>query len=139
MDVRETEEDILADLHELGDPVLQYGYLVACAGDAEPYPESLRDDEHLVRECQVKTWIDVRLLDDGTVRLVGDSESIAIRGALALLEELFDGRRPKELVGYTCGLLVDEAFARHFTKIQLRGLEAVVDRIAGGTTPRKER
>ena len=72
MDVRETEEDILADLHELDDPVLQYAYLVACAGEAEPYPDSLRDDEHLVRECQVKTWIDARHHADGAVRLVGE-------------------------------------------------------------------
>ena len=134
MDVRETEEDILADLHELDDPVLQYAYLVACAGDAEPYPDSLRDDEHLVRECQVKTWIDARHHADGAVRLVGDSESIAIRGALALLEELFDGRRPEELAGYPCGLLDDEAFARHFTKTQLRGLEAIVRKMIGRQT-----
>ena len=134
MDVRETEEDILADLHELDDPVLQYAYLVACAGDAEPYPDSLRDDGHLVRECQVKTWIDARRHADGTVRLIGDSESIAIRGALALLEELFDGRRSEELAGYPCGLLDDEAFARHFTKTQLRGLEAIVRKIIGRQT-----
>ena len=49
MDVRETEEDILADLHELDDPVLQYAYLVACAGDAEPYPDSLRQPEIIIR------------------------------------------------------------------------------------------
>lgn len=128
MDVRATEADILADLHELADPVLQYGYLVACAGEAAPYPDELRDEAHLVRECQARTWADARI-DDGVVRFRGDSESLAVRGGLALIEELLDNRRAEEVAGYECGLLADASFARHFTKAQLRGLEAVVRRV----------
>ena len=92
MDMRSVENDILADLHELDDPVLQYGYLAGCAGEAAAFPEHLRDDAHLVRECQARTWIPVEHDGEGRAAVLGDSESIAVQGALALIEEVYNGR-----------------------------------------------
>ena len=121
MDMRSVENDILADLHELDDPVLQYGYLAGCAGEAAAFPEHLRDDAHLVRECQARTWIPVE--HDGEGRA-------AVLGALALIEEVYNGRTAIERAAHVCLLLDDPAFARHFTKLQMKGLGAAVALIA---------
>ena len=100
--MRSVENDILADLHELDDPVLQYGYLAGCAGEAAAFPEHLRDD----------------------------AQSIAVQGALALIEEVYNGRTAIERAAHVCLLLDDPAFARHFTKLQMKGLGAAVALIA---------
>lgn len=130
MDMRSVEDDILADLHELDDPVLQYGYLAGCAGEAAAFPEHLRDDAHLVRECQARTWIPVEHDGEGRAAVLGDSESIAVQGALALIEEVYNGRTAIERAAHVCLLLDDPAFARHFTKLQMKGLGAAVALIA---------
>lgn len=60
----------------------------------------------------------------------GDSDSLIVKGGLAILEELYDGRSRQEADGYQCGLLRDETFARYFTPEQIKGLSAVL-RIIG--------
>lgn len=129
-DMDTVEEGILADLRDLDDPLLQYAYLVECGRDLPVLPEGLRTDANLVPECQVRTWLAVQ---DGPAgrRVQGDSESLAVRGALALVKELCDGRRPEEVAAHTWRLLGDGAFARHYTKTQIEGLKAAIRRVAG--------
>ncbi len=124
MKLEELEEDILNDLRELDDPISQYTYLIACAEELLPYPEEYRCDDCLIRECQVKTWVYLGW-KDGLCSFLADSESLIVRGALALLQELYSGRDREELAAYHCALLDNELFNRHFTREQLKGLKYI--------------
>ena len=128
MTMRETEADILKDLEELGDTISQYSFLTTCAGECRPFDEAMRTEEYLVRECQMKTWLLVHARD-GIIHFSADSESLIVKGALALLQEIFDGRSIEELQGYQCALLNSNLFTRHFTRDQLTGVRAVIDRL----------
>ena len=128
MSMQETEADILSDLSELGDAISQYTYLVECASEKREYPETWRKREYLVPECQVHTWLHVEW-KDGRSRFDSDSESLIICGALALLQEIYDGRLPEELQSYQCRLLETENFTRHFTANQLTGLHEIMERL----------
>ena len=121
MDMEQTQADILNDLHELGDSISQYSYLIDCARECAPFDESLHEDENLVRDCAVSTWIKVERRD-GKAVLVGDSESLIVRGAIALLEEIFNGRSAEEVAHFEFRLLDDEMFKKHFSPKQRIGL-----------------
>lgn len=125
MDMEQTQADILQDLHELDDPSSQYSYLIECAKECVSFDESLHDEENLVRDCAVNTWIKVEH-QKGRAVLVGDSESLIVRGAIALLEEIFNGRSAAEVAAFECTLLDDEMFTRHFSPKQRRGLASAI-------------
>ncbi|MBP2656025.1 MAG: SufE protein involved in Fe-S center assembly [Firmicutes bacterium] len=125
------EEDILQDLKELADLISQYTYLIECAGEAVTYPPEYLTDEYLVPECQAKTWIYVKK-EQGRVFLFAESESLLVKGALALLQEIYYGRSEAEVRHYTCGLLRYEGFYKHFTQEQLRGLKYIFKQIGHG-------
>ena len=125
MTMQELETDMLNDLKELGDAISQYSFLIACAGEVPAFPEELRTDENLVRECQVKTWMYVTAEND-KVSFQMDSEALIVKGALSLLQELYNGRSLEEVRGFTCTLPEHEDFSRHFNAEQLKGVKAII-------------
>lgn len=131
--MEELEAEIRADLDELSDPFSQFTYLAECGKELPECPERFRAEEYRIPECQVKTWAAAEQTD-GVLHFYAWSESMVVRGALDLIEEIYDGRKPEEIRQYSCGLLDDEDFRRHFTPAQRRGLKGILDRIsrAGG-------
>ena len=129
MTMKELEQDIMNDLMELGDTISQYTFLIACAGEVPPFPEELKNDDHLVRECQVNTWINVMVNDD-RVLFQMDSEALIIKGALSLLCELYNERSLEEVRGFHCTLTEYEEFTKHFNKEQLEGVKAIIEKLA---------
>ncbi len=128
MKIAETEKDILNDLRELEDTISQYTFLIGCAGECLPFPEEYRTDEYLIRECLVKTWVYAGWEDERCVFLA-DSESLIVKGALSLLQELYAGRSRMEIAGYHCGLLDEEIFCQHFTGEQIAGLRVILKKL----------
>ncbi len=126
--IKQTEAEIIQELLDLSDPIDQYTYLIHCAAGAAVYPEAYRTDAHLIRECQVKTWLYAGWENEKSF-FFGDSESLIVKGALSLFEELFCGRTKEALAVYRCGLLEEEAFVQHFSKEQLAGLSAIVENL----------
>lgn len=128
MTMQELEQDILTDLKELGDAISQYTFLIACAGECPPFPEAAKDEAHLVRECQVNTWIIIDAKDD-KVSLQIESEALIVKGALSLLAELYNGRSLEEVRTFHCSLPENEDFSRHFNHEQLEGVRAIIRKL----------
>lgn len=122
----EIEQDILNDLIELGDISSQFTYLIGCAHDCEPMPEQYYTEQYLVRECQVNTWLYAEWKDDISI-FWADSESLIVKGALSLLQEIFTRRSKQDMLKYKCTLLDQKVFNQHFTREQLVVLRAVVN------------
>jgi len=129
--MEEIENDIINDLTELDDAISRYTYLTGCAVDCAPLPEAYRHEEYLIPECQVRTWAAIAW-EDGTCRLYADSESLIVRGALALLQEIYEGRTSTEVREYQCHLLEHELFSDPFTAEQRKGLTAILKKLAEG-------
>lgn len=129
MTMQELETDILNDLKELGDTISQYSFLIACAGEVPPFPEEKKTEENLVRECQVNTWMYITIIDD-KVSFEMDSEALIVKGALSLLQELYSGRTLEEVRSFTCTLPDHEDFSRHFNAEQLKGVRAILEKLA---------
>lgn len=123
------EESILQDLRRLDDPMLQCSYLIECGRALPLMDEELKTDENLVRECEVRTWFAVQALPDGSRRLAADSESLIVRGALALVAEVLEAGNPKEWASHEWRLLSEPDFARNLTATQQRGLASVLSRL----------
>lgn len=125
MTMAETQADVLRDLRGLGDDMSCYAYLMGCAREERGYPEELRTERHRIKDCQGLTWAAARW-DGDIFSFRGDSDSLIVKGGLAILEELYDGRSRQEVNEYQCRLLRDGTFTRYFTPEQLRGLNAVL-------------
>lgn len=119
------QQSILDDLRQLGEPLSQMEYLLACARAYPGIPAQARREENLVPSCQARTWV-TTCWEKDILRMTGDSESFLVKGALALLCELYDGRSREEIASFRCTLLEDDAFRTRFTQEQQKGLRSII-------------
>ena len=128
MSMQNLEQDILNDLEQLHDPMDQYSFLVACAGECLSYPEDYRNDQFFIRECQVNTWVYTDMVDEGCV-FFADSESLIVKGILALMQEIYFGRSPEEIRKHELKLLQSPVICSHLNPEQWKGLHAIAVRL----------
>lgn len=71
----------------------------------------------------------ITIWDSGLLRMQADSESFLVKGALALLCEVYNCRRREEIQAFTCHLLEDPGFSGRLTGEQRKGLASILERL----------
>ena len=92
--------DLESRLASLPDRTLRYHYIIQLGRQLPPMPPELKTRETQVRGCMSPAWL-VAGLDDGDPPLfafVGDSESEIVKGLVAILAGLLNGRRPEAVL-----------------------------------------
>jgi cysteine desulfuration protein SufE len=124
------QEQIVAEMEELGDTLEKYEYLVS-RGRAHAAPDdSLRRDEHVVPGCSSRVWIRSELRD-GLLHIEADSEAMINRGIIALLLRVLDRRPPAEILDGDLFFLDRTGLGAHLSPARANGLAAMVRRIRG--------
>lgn len=128
MTMEAVQQSILNDLALLGDSLNRMEYLLECGKETPGLSPTERAAAETVPDCQVNTWIDAKW-SNGVLTLRTDSESLIVRGALALLEEIFSARSAAEIAGFVCVLPETEAFSSLLNPVQRKGLDTVLRRL----------
>jgi len=87
--------DLESRLASLQDRTLRYRYIIQLGRRLPPMPPELKTRETQVRGCMSPAWL-VAGLDDGdppVFAFVGDSESEIVKGLVAILAGLLNGKR----------------------------------------------
>ena len=124
--------DELADTFELlGDWEERYRYLIELGRKLPPMPEAEHIEANKVRGCMSQVWLTARL-DNGTLRLQGDSDAHIVKGLIALLFALTDGRTPQEVMDTDIGAAFTRlGLEQHITMNRRNGFYSMVERIKG--------
>lgn len=128
MTLSEAQESLAAEITALGDAFAQYEYLLVLAGRLPPLEESARTEENLVAGCQSRVWL-VMEVRGGRFFLRADSATLILRGVLALLCSLLNGRSPEEVASARLDFLQRTELTATFAAPRRRGLEAVLEKI----------
>jgi cysteine desulfuration protein SufE len=126
---RVTAADIEATLSLFDDWQERYRYLIDLGRDLPAMPASLRTDERLIRGCQSRVWL-AHDVHDGHLRFVMDSDAHIVRGLIAVVLCLVQGRTPADIARAD----IEAFFARidllgHLSPTRGNGLRALVARI----------
>ena len=76
--IQEIQSEFMTAFREIGDPIMQYEFLLRIGGQMAAYPEELRDEEHRIAGCQSKVWVACQL-EEGRLRIFMDSFFGAVR------------------------------------------------------------
>ncbi len=124
MTIREKEQQFIDDFNELGDWFLQYEYLIEMICGMAELPEALRTDETRVAGCQSGVWLAMEF-KDGRVRIRAHSDALIIRGILAVVVSLLDGRTPEEICAYEMRFIDETPLKEQMSTDRFRGMAAV--------------
>lgn len=128
MTLAQRQKEMIDEINAVGDCFDQYSYLILQSGLLPPFPEERRREEHLVRGCQSRVWL-YPWKEDGRFRLRADSDTLIIRGVLALLIRLLDGADAREVSETELTLLQETDLAATFTSDRSSGMGAVLRQI----------
>lgn len=128
MTLAQRQKNMIDEINAAGDCFDQYSYLIFQSGLLPPFPEERRREGHLVKGCQSKVWLNA-WKEDGRFRLRADSDTLIIRGVLALLIRLLDGADAREVSETELTLLQETDLAATFTSDRSSGLRAVLQQI----------
>jgi cysteine desulfuration protein SufE len=111
----------------------RYRYVIELGRALPPLPEGLRTDANKVRGCASQVWLATHVERvDGAPRLAfeGDSDAHIVRGLIAILFSIYDGKRADEILA-TDAIPIFEGLGlkEHLTPQRSNGFASMVARI----------
>jgi cysteine desulfuration protein SufE len=111
----------------------RYRYVIELGRSLSPLPEHLRTDANKVRGCASQVWLATRVEPaGGAPRLTfeGDSDAHIVRGLIAILFAIYDGKRADEILATDANPIFGElGLKEHLTPQRSNGFASMVARI----------
>jgi cysteine desulfuration protein SufE len=124
---------IRADFEMLDDWEDRYRYLIELGRGLAPLAESDRTDANKVRGCASQVWLATRVVGaggDARLSIRGDSDAHIVKGLIAVLLAMTDGRRADEILKHDAHRAFAElGLAEHLTPQRSNGFAAMVARV----------
>jgi cysteine desulfuration protein SufE len=126
-------DEIVSNFDLLDDWEERYRYVIELGRMLEPLSEEAHNDANKVQGCASQVWIETRLdASNGkpVLHLVGDSDAHIVRGLVALMISLYNGKTPEEALSTDALALFKElGLAEHLTPQRSNGVRSMVERI----------
>jgi cysteine desulfuration protein SufE len=85
----------------------------------------LKVSENLVKGCQSSVWFDVNC-EDGNILFEADSDSLVVKGMVAVLFKLYNHQPAKDVLDADLSLFEELGLWRHISSQRSNGLTAMV-------------
>ena len=85
------------ELSYFDDWMERYQHIIDMGRKLPPFPTEWMDEEHRIRGCQSKVWMQAELRD-GDLYFAGASDAAIVSGLVALMLRVYSGRAPAEIL-----------------------------------------
>ncbi len=92
------ESGLIKRLFAADNELDRFDILTEAAFSAEKFPDEWKTDENRLSSCETRTWF--RLVRDGGVKLLAESDSLFVKGLCKALGEAAKDLRPGEDIGF---------------------------------------
>jgi cysteine desulfuration protein SufE len=129
-----TLDDIRENFALLDDWEDRYRYIIELGRTLSPMPAAHKTEASKVRGCASQVWLvsKPREAGSGGPALVfeGDSDAHIVRGLIAVLFSIYNGKRTNEILAIDPTTIFDElGLKEHLTPQRSNGLASMVERI----------
>lgn len=130
-----TLQNLQSDFELLDDWEDRYRYIIELGRTLAPMADTLKTEETKVRGCTSQVWL-VSETDDASgdagpeLRFLGDSDAHIVRGLIAILFALYDGKPAREILASEPeAVFTALGLKEHLTPQRSNGLASMVERI----------
>ncbi len=117
------------DFAFLDGPREKIEHVVELGKDLAPLDPVHKVEANKVRGCQSQVWLVADRDGDERLRFAADSDAIIVKGLIALLMRLYDGRTPSEIEGSSTQVFERIGLGAMLTPGRANGLYAMINRI----------
>jgi cysteine desulfuration protein SufE len=129
-----TIPELIETFDALGDWESQCDYLIDLGYEIPEFPESARTNANRVHGCQSNVWLvaEIKKSDPPVIEIVADSDSMIVRGLIAVLLMAYSGHTAEEILQTDIRQIFTRlGLNRQLSSARRNGLEGMVKRIKG--------
>jgi cysteine desulfuration protein SufE len=127
-DLNQAQQEIVEEFSIFDDWLDRYNYLIELGNDLPGIDPMYRTNEYLINGCQSKVWLHAEL-EDGKMVYKADSDAIIVKGIVALLVKVLNGRTPAEIVENELHFIDDIGLRQNLSPTRSNGLLAMVKKM----------
>ena len=107
----------------------KYEYIIELGKDLKTLPEELKNEDHLIKGCQSRVWINATKNPDGTLHFEADSDAIITKGMVSLVVRVFEGEKGQDIVEAPMEFLKEIGLMENLSPTRSNGLAAMIKQI----------
>lgn len=127
-------DQILSDFEVLDEWEDRYRYIIDLGRKLKPLAPELHNDQTRVRGCASQVWLHTSIIpgsgDAKTLHFLGDSDALIVKGLVALVLSIFEGKTADEVLGTDARAILSKlGLESNLSQQRSNGLNAMIDRI----------
>jgi cysteine desulfuration protein SufE len=126
--LNETQKDIVEEFSIFEDWLDRYNYLIELGNDLPAIDPQYRTNEYLINGCQSKVWLHAELVDE-KIEFRADSDAIIVKGIVALLVKVLNGRTPAEILENELYFIEEIGLKQNLSPTRSNGLLAMMKKM----------
>lgn len=123
--LKEAENDVIDSFSMYDEWLDKYEYLIDLGRNLEPYPESSKTDDKLIKGCQSRVWLDYKV-EDGKLYFIADSDAIITKGIISLLISVYSGRTAEEIASSDFSFIEKIGLKENLSPTRANGLASMI-------------
>jgi cysteine desulfuration protein SufE len=128
MNLNETQKNIVEEFSVYEDWLDRYNYLIELGSELPEIDPQYKTNEYLINGCQSKVWLHADLVD-GKLLFSADSDAIIVKGIVALLVKVLNGRTPDEIIENKLFFIDEIGLSQNLSPTRSNGLLAMVKKM----------
>ena len=128
MTIENAQKDIVDNFLFFDDWTQKYEYIIELSKDLESMNESLKNEDNLIKGCQSKVWLHAEMVN-GKINFLADSEAIITKGIISILLNVFNNRKPQEILDSDMGFIEKIGLKEHLSPNRANGLSSMYKQI----------
>lgn len=128
MTVQEKEQQVIEDFAIYDEWMDKYEYIIELGKNLGSYPEEKKTDDHLIKGCQSRVWLDAHM-EDGKVYFSADSDAIITKGIISLLIGIYSGASAAEILSSDFSVVEKIGLRENLSPTRANGLVSMIETI----------
>ena len=128
MTIENAQKDIIDNFLFFEDWTQKYEYIIELSKDLEFMNENLKNEDNLIKGCQSKVWLHAEMIN-GKINFLADSEAIITKGIISILLNVFNNRKPQEILDSDMGFIEKIGLKVHLSPNRANGLSSMYKQI----------
>ncbi len=126
MTLQDAKQAVVDDFSLYDEWLDKYEYLIELGKSLEPFDETHKTEDRLIKGCQSRVWLDWKLVD-GKLYFTADSDAIITKGIISLLIGVYSGRTPAEIAGDDFGFVREIGLHENLSPTRVGGLRSMIE------------
>lgn len=126
--IDQVQQEIIDEFSLYGDWMDKYSFIIEQGNALEPLDEKYKTPENIIKGCQSRVWLQTDYRD-GKLFFQAESDAIIVKGLLALVLKIFNGRTPDEIINTDLRFMKEIGLTEHLSPTRSNGLLSVIKQI----------